>query len=148
VIVQHTTYSDASLRGAKLALMPFAYAAKFCVERKRDKGTETGGLQDLSNALQSEHVVLLPMIYVLDWWTTAYWFWRSVLEPNNDGNSTAASNHDDDNFIGLGTAILMVLGEFASYATEKCSDRLNGGAQSGDQATPTSRTSRRWRTKR
>ncbi len=144
-IVQHTTYSDASLRAAKLAMMPFAYAAKFCVQSEKDK-SNGGGLRDLGNALQSERVVLLPMIYVLDWWTTAYWFWRSVLEPDNDGNSTAASNHDDDKFIGLGTAILMVLGEFASYATDKFSDRLNGGAPADSQAL--SRKTRRWRPKR
>ncbi|MXO91971.1 FAD-dependent oxidoreductase [Pontixanthobacter aquaemixtae] len=146
-IVKHTTFSDAALRGAKLALMPFAYAAKFCVESKRDKQGQTG-LQDLGNALQSEHKVLLPMIYVLDWWTTAYWFWRSVLEPDNDGNSTAASNHDDDNFIGLGTAILMVLGEFASYATETYSDRVLGGARRANTGPSPSQKTRRWRPKR
>lgn len=147
--VKHTTYSDASLRGAKLALMPFAYAAKFCVQSKRAK--ENGGdsgIGKLGNALQSEQVALLPMIYVLDWWTTAYWFWRSVLEPGNDGDSTAASNHDDDNFIGLGTAILMVLGEFASYATDKCADRLGGGAAADNAASNPRPKSRRWRVKR
>ena len=148
-IVKHTTYSDAALRGAKLALMPFAYAAKFVAQGERDRNGGGPTLHDLSNSLQSERTVLLPMIYVLDWWTTAYWFWRAVLEPDNDGNSTAPSNHDDDNFIGLGTAILMVLGEFASYASEKCAGGLLSGSQRRDVTEQsTSQNTRRWRPKR
>ncbi|MDN3644656.1 FAD-dependent oxidoreductase [Pontixanthobacter aestiaquae] len=145
-LVKHTTYGDPALRAAKQALMPFAYAAKFWVVAKQAKER---GFKNIDDFMRTEEIALLPMVYVVDWWTSAYWFWRAVLDPNDDGNSTAASNHDDDNFIGLGAAVLMVLGEFASYATEKCSDgslRRRNSADATDHSPIGSK--RRWHPKR
>lgn len=133
-LVKHTTYGDSALRGAKLALMPFAYMAKFLADRR---GSGRIGLRNLGNALQSEHTVLLPMIFATDWWTTVYWFWRSVFDDDQDGPTTGPGNHDDDNFIGLGAALLMVAGEFAAYAGEKCAgSQPYKGADNDSQARP------------
>ncbi|MFZ1744208.1 MAG: FAD-dependent oxidoreductase, partial [Pontixanthobacter sp.] len=127
-IVKHTTYGDTALRAAKLALMPFAYAAKALTRLKQDDSeAQLGGL---GNALQSDDIALLPMQFALDWWTTAYWFWNAALSPDEGDQPLGPSDHDDDNFIGLGAAALMVLGEMASYASEQC----RGGGSVSDKA--------------
>lgn len=118
-LVKHTTYGNTALRAAKIALMPFAYLAKGWTLLNPSAANEKQ-IRDLGNVLQSEHASLLPLQYAVDWWTTAYWFWNAALSKDEGDTPDGASNHTDDEFIGLGAAMLMVLGEFASYATEKC----------------------------
>ena len=127
-IVHHITYGNTALRAAKIALMPFAYAAKACTLLDREK--DESGLMSLGNALQSEHIALLPLQFVVDWWTTAYWFWNAALSKDEGDAPLGPSDHSDDDFIDLGAAILMVLGEFASYASERCA----GGQREGPSA--------------
>lgn len=118
-LVKHQTYGNTALRAAKIALMPFAYLAKGWTLLNPSAGNDNQ-IRDLGHALQSEHVALLPLQYAVDWWTTAYWFWNAALSKDEGDAPHGPSNHTDDDFIGLGAAMLMVLGEFASYATEKC----------------------------
>ncbi|NMW32135.1 FAD-dependent oxidoreductase [Altererythrobacter sp. RZ02] len=120
-LVKHLTYGNSALRAAKIALMPFAYAAKAWTLVGPRSPDAQPGLQNLGNVLQAEHLGLLPLQYINDWWTTAYWFWQSTLTGNQGGATTGPANHDDDDFIDLGAALLMVAGEFASYASEQCS---------------------------
>ncbi len=138
-LIKHVTYGNTALRAAKIALMPFAYAAKgwTLIGQNNGKPVRSGdGLHDLGNALQSEHLSLLPMQYVVDWWTTAYWFWYSVFEPDEGDAPVGASNHNDDEFIGLGAAMLMTLGEFASYASDQCKQSGSAGGRQADSSEP------------
>lgn len=144
---KHTTYGDTALRAAKLALMPFAYAAKAATligQPGKDNGPPR--LRALGNALQSEHIALLPMQYVTDWCTTAYWFWNAALSKDEGDTPLGPSNHEDDDSIGLGAAMLMVLGEMACYAGEQVEKCLSGTDKGlPDPAQP---YRRRWHPKR
>lgn len=60
------------------------------------------------------------MQFALDWWTTVYWFWRAVADRDATGGPGTPDDDYDDRFIGLGAAILMVLGEYASWFAEHC----------------------------
>ncbi|GAA4647548.1 hypothetical protein GCM10023115_55100 [Pontixanthobacter gangjinensis] len=143
-IIKHTTYGNTALRAAKLALMPFAYAAKAWTQISPDDGRSQ--LKALGNSLQSEHLALLPMQYVVDWWTNAYWFWDAALSPDEDERPLGPADHSDDKFIGFGAAALMVLGEFASYASEQCQKRA--GIKVADASSLENSHKRRWRPKR
>ncbi|WP_271438262.1 FAD-dependent oxidoreductase [Pontixanthobacter luteolus] len=126
-LIKHLTYGNTALRAAKLALMPFAYLAKgwTLLEGSAPKPD----LKYLGNSLQSDHLPLLPLQYIVDWWTTAYWFWNSALTGDEGPEKIGPRNNGDDDFIGLGAALLMVAGEFASYATEKCAEGRAEGAE-------------------
>lgn len=145
VIRKHITYGDTALRAAKLALMPFAYGAKAAtLIGQPDQGPPR--LKAFGNALQSEHIALLPMQYAVDWWTTAYWFWHAALSKDEGDTPDGPSNHSDDQAIGLGAAMLMVLGELACYASEQVEHCLSGS--SGDPPDPAQPYKRRWHPKR
>ena len=144
-IRKHSTYGDTALRAAKLALMPFAYAAK-AVTLLDPADKSASPLKLIGNALQSEHAALLPMQFAVDWWTTAYWFWHAALSPDEGDTPDGPSNHSDDAEIGLGAAMLMVLGELACYASGKAEDCLSGTRN--EPPDPAHPYKRRWHPKR
>lgn len=144
-LLKHTTYGDTALRAAKLALMPFAYAAKAAtVIGSPDHGSS--GSKLIGNALQSEQIALLPLQYVSDWWTTAYWFWQAALSKGEGDTPLGPSNHSDDDPIGLGAAMIMVLGELACYASDQVEKCLSGADK--DPPDPAQPYRRRWHPKR
>jgi hypothetical protein len=72
----HVVYSDVSFLAAKLALLPFAYAAT-AASAYVDK-TPTEGALPYNVYSPKTYSLLLPLAYSLDWWKTAYWLARKM----------------------------------------------------------------------
>jgi flavin-dependent amine oxidoreductase len=79
VIAKPPMYSDSTVLALKLLLMPFAYGAKGlsmaddAVADLRRRNLARGLISPLAK------ISSLPLAYTLDWWETAYAFWKSVL---------------------------------------------------------------------
>jgi hypothetical protein len=142
--VPHTVYSNTSLRAAKLWFLPLTYAALGVVafqEWYRHKD-DPDALNHGNHYPMLDYLALVPMQYTIDWWKGAFWFVRSLTGHDKEGISFGRdgdespfiatvrrgrpSIHPDeqtdeagqprDNEIGLGAAVLMVMGECADYA--------------------------------
>lgn len=153
----HTVYSNASLRAAKLFFLPFAYAALGVVafQEWRKHKDDDHYLKHGNRYPLLDYLTLVPLQYTIDWWKGAYWLLRSLTGSDNsapgrdvhhhpadwiDGISGIHPNEQTyqpgqpkDREIGLGTAILMVLGECADYAISHLgkhpADRKTGPAK-------------------
>lgn len=88
-------YSDTAFLALKLALVPFAYGAKwwsiaFDAVPDLERGNLARGL--ISPAA---NMILLPFLYTVDWWETAYAFWKSVVDDARESSEPPWPPNDD-----------------------------------------------------
>jgi hypothetical protein len=74
----HVVYSDVSFLAAKLALLPFAYAATAASAYVDKPPTEPDGALPYNVYSPRTYSILLPLAFSLDWWKTAYWLARKM----------------------------------------------------------------------
>lgn len=135
-IAESHVYSDTAFLALKLALVPFAYGAKwwsiaFDAVPDLARGDFAHGL--ISPAA---NMILLPLTYTVDWWETAYAFGKSVLSGVRDSSESTWLPTDD------GPTLLAELWRAARSAYRT---GIAGGRGRSVQSRP---YRRRWRVKR
>ena len=123
VVVGHETYDDTQLLAAKLALLPFAYAATAWAalsdngEPKADRlpADAYSSLAALSD---------LPLAFALDWWKTANWLARKVARDvgkldGGNGQTAGAGALNTDAAVRLGASALEKLGDALQAFSEQ-----------------------------
>lgn len=158
----HTVYSNTSLRAAKLWFLPATYAALGVVavqEWLKDR-ENPGALDHGGRYPMLDYLALVPLQYTIDWWKGAYWLGRSLTGTDGPDVAFGADSggmelfsarkakpfrpvwpyeHSQnpgqpvDHEIGLGAAMLMMLGECADYAISQLGkSTATSGQASGD----------------
>lgn len=182
----HTVYGEAAFRAAKLWFLPAAYVALgfAAYDQWRDHEGNESSLKQGNHYPMIDYLALVPLQYTIDWWKGAYWLVRSLVDkdapelddvPDSDDmdllgigrrgphgvgpdEMSDEPGQPDDIQIGLGTAVLMLLGECADYAIdhlgkhpqargEGLGSNLAGMAQAFIGGLGTDQHKRRWRAK-
>ena len=127
-IDKHQVHSDTAFQAAKLALLPFAYAATAWSALTGDK--RLGPLP--KDAYEpSSYALLLPLAFTLDWWKTLYWLARS-LAPGPDAGDPDDPDADADAL--LAAAARGTLGAAPSEALAKLTAKTLNAAGGALQA--------------
>ncbi|QUD89365.1 NAD(P)/FAD-dependent oxidoreductase [Phenylobacterium montanum] len=137
-LVGHETYGDTTFLAAKLALLPFAYAAT-AWSALSDNGRHDSAMLPADAYSPSTAVAALPLAFALDWWKTAYWLGRKVVRDigklegaaMTTAGAQAAKPASSDAALQFGSAALNRLGDALQALSEQQPTR--GEPRSGSQ---------------
>jgi hypothetical protein len=135
--VKHEVYSATTFIAAKLALLPFAYAAT-AWSAALDAGRDKPGPLPADAYSPATAVFSLPLAFALDWWKTAYWLTKNVVADTakSDGAKKGAADPADadavvpmtDALTQLGVQALDMLGDGLQALAERQPSRGDAGA--------------------
>ncbi len=148
IIAQSEVHTDTTFIAMKLALIPFAYWAKWwSIAFDAVHYLENG---DLPRGLISPaaRMMLLPFTYTVDWWETAYAFSKSVLYDGKSGEPASAMEPGTFSAdpIALGAKVWSMASDFLEIVTSRELPTRDGSSLGDMQSGPYAFAAYLWRT--